>query len=144
MPTLPSDSMRSPSAPRTASAAESPDPSTATNGLLTVIASRGGDGLGVSVKVEGAGRIFRIEPTRDPNQPRFWCFRVYRCTAAGVVSQTERSWWGAGGMNRADLPAAIAAIRDDPTTWLAGKDLAELRDWMMGASDTPDSERASS
>lgn len=102
---------------------------------LTIITSRGGDGLGISLKVESTGRVFRIEPTRDPNQPRFWCFRVFRCTSAGVISQTDRSWWGPGGMTRADLPAAVDAIRTDPDRWLAGADLVELREWILAASD---------
>lgn len=104
---------------------------------LTIVTSRGGDGLGLSFKVEGSGRVFRLEPTRDPRQPRFWCFRVYRCTSAGVISQTERSWWGPGGMTRADLPAAVQAIRTDPNTWLADEELAELRGWIMEPGEEP-------
>lgn len=105
------------------------------SGPLTVVATRGGDGLGVSVKVEGTGRVFRIEPARDPNQPRFWCFRVYRCTSAGVVSQADGSWWGAGGMSRAELPAAVSAIRTDPNAWIAGRERAELRGWILESSE---------
>jgi hypothetical protein len=104
-------------------------------GRLTVIATRGGDGLGVTVSIDGSRRIFRIEPARDPNQPRFWCLRIYRCTAAGVVAPGEQSWWGGGGMSRADLPAIIASIRVDPTTWLAGQEQQELRSWMMETGD---------
>ena len=102
---------------------------------MTVVATRGGDGLGVSVTVEGTKRFFRIEPARDPHEPRFWCLRVYRCTSAGVVTPTERSWWGAGGMTRAELPAAMSAIRDDPTAWLANQPHPELREWMLESVD---------
>jgi hypothetical protein len=104
-------------------------------GVFSVVNSRGGDGLGLSFKVEATGRVFRVEPARDPHQPRFWCLRVYRCSAAGVASQTERSWWGHGGMTRADLPAAVSAIRDDPERWLADQELAELRAWIMEPAD---------
>lgn len=107
------------------------DAAAVSNARLAVVASRGGDGLGVSVTVEGTGRIYRIEPDRDPRQPRFWCLRVYRCTSAGVVAPNERSWWGSGGMTRADLPAAIGAVRGDPTAWLAGQEQQELRAWML-------------
>jgi hypothetical protein len=107
------------------------------NEHLTIVPTRGGDGLGLSIKVEGSGRIFRIEPARDPNQPRFWCFRVYRCSAAGVISQTERSWWGQGNMTRAELPAAVDAIRNDPNKWLADADLAVLRSWIMENDEEP-------
>jgi hypothetical protein len=105
---------------------------------LIVVNSRGGDGLGVSFKVEGRERSFRLEPARDPNQPRFWCFRIYRCTAAGVVAQDERSWWGSGGMTRNDLPATVQAIRADPDGWLANEALSELREWIFGTDGPPD------
>jgi hypothetical protein len=111
---------------------------------LVIVSSRGGDGLGVSFKVAGSGRVFRLEPTRDPSQPRFWCFRIYRCTSAGVVAQDERSWWGPGGMSRADLPAAVQAIRTDLNGWLADEAFAELRDWILGADDeTPEEKELS-
>jgi hypothetical protein len=99
---------------------------------LTVVPNRGGDGLGISVKVEGTGRLFRIEPARDPNAPRFWCLRVYRCGVVRESADAASRWLGAGGMNRADLPAAVAAIRDDPTAWLARGAGPDLREWMLG------------
>ena len=108
------------------------------SGHLIVVNSRGGDGLGISFKVEGRERSFRLEPTRDPNQPRFWCFRIYRCTAAGVVAPGERSWWGSGGMSRSDLPATVQAIRADPDGWLANEALSELREWILGTDGSPD------
>jgi hypothetical protein len=92
---------------------------------LTILTSRGGDGLGLSFKVEGSGRVFRLEPTRDPRQPRFWCFCIHRCTSAGMILQTERSWWGPGG------------IRADPNKWLADEELSDLRDWIMEAGEEP-------
>jgi hypothetical protein len=98
---------------------------------VTLLASRGGDGLGMSFKVVSNGRVFRLEPARDPDQPRFWCFRVYRCTAAGVADDTERSWWGGGGMNRNDLAGAVQAIKDDLYQWLTNPSLIELHDWIM-------------
>lgn len=113
------------------------EPAISAGRRLTVLTTRGGDGLGLSFKVEGSGRVFRLEPARDPHEPRFWCFRVYRCTSAGVVSQTERAWWGSGGMTRAELPAAVQAIRTNPNAWLADEDLAELREWIMDMSDEP-------
>jgi len=102
---------------------------------LIVMDSRGGDGLGLSFKVEGSGRVFRLEPSRDPHQPRFWCFRIYRCTSAGIAAQDERPWWGAGGMTRAELPAAVAAIRSDPDAWLNNESLTELRCWIFGTRE---------
>lgn len=98
---------------------------------IVVISSRGGDGLGISFKVHPNGGVFRVEPARDPNQPRFWCFRVHKCTSAGIADENERSWWGAGGMSRNDLPEAVQAIRDDPAAWLENEALGELRHWIM-------------
>ncbi len=98
---------------------------------VVLMASRGGDGLGMSFKVSPSGRVFRLEPARDPDQPRFWCFRVYRCTAAGIADENERSWWGAGGMTRNDLAGAVETIRNDPNAWLANDALVDLRDWIM-------------
>jgi hypothetical protein len=131
-------SSSSPSHPELPAATE-PD---GTSVRLIVVNSRGGDGLGISFKVEGSGRVFRLEPTRDPNQPRFWCFRIYRCTSTGVVSQDERSWWGPGGMTRPELPAAVQAIRTDPDAWLANEALAELREWILGTDEDPSAAEA--
>jgi hypothetical protein len=117
--------------------ADLPDPEAAVSPVphLIVVDSRGGDGLGLSFKVEGSGRVFRLEPSRDPHQPRFWCFRIYRCTSAGIAAQDERPWWGAGGMTRAELPAAVQAIRSDPDAWLSHESLTELRGWILGTID---------
>lgn len=109
--------------------------SVAPDGRLTVVPSRGGDGLGVSVKVERTGRVFRIEPARDPRAPRFWCLRIYHGGAVVDADAAEAPWWGAGGMTRADLPAVIAAIRADPTAWLSHSARSGLREWMLGIDD---------
>jgi hypothetical protein len=101
-------------------------------GTLVIVPIRGGDGLGVSVKVANSGRTFRIEPARDPRAPRFWCLRVYLCAEVRGDGHTDEIWWGAGGMARADLPAAIDAIRADPTAWLANEARSDLRGWMLG------------
>ncbi len=104
---------------------------------VVLMNSRGGDGLGLSFKVNPSGRVFRLEPARDPNQPRFWCFRIYRCTSAGIADENERSWWGAGGMTRAELPDAVQVIRDNPDKWLANENLAELREWVLEPGTEP-------
>jgi len=75
--------------------------------------------------------IRRVEPARDPAQPRFWCLRVYRCTRAGVADGLERPWLGGGGMTRDERPAALRAIRDDVDAWLAAADRQPLRRWLL-------------
>jgi hypothetical protein len=107
----------------------------ALSGGLSVVPNRGGDGLGISVRVEHSRHVFRIEPARDPRAPRFWCLRVYRSGAVLGAGATEAPWWGAGGMTRADLPAAVAAIRADPTAWLSDSARSGLREWMLGSDD---------
>lgn len=98
---------------------------------MSVVHRRDGDGLGVTVKIERSGRVFRIEAARDPRAPRFWCLRVYRCASVRDGDQEECSWWGGGGMTRADLPTALATIRADPAAWLAHATRSALRAWML-------------
>ena len=101
---------------------------------IDLIEPRSPDGLGFLLKARATGRLYRLMPARDPRQPRFWCFTVYRCTSAGVVNPTERPWLGAGGMTREELPVALAAIHEDVGAWLAKEECHELRTWLL-ASD---------
>lgn len=113
--------------------------STIENPTLIVMKSREGDGLGLTFKVAENGRIFRLASARDPRQPRFWCFRIDRCSSMGVVSNEEQPWWGAGGMTRAELPDAVQTIRTDPDAWIASHALDDLRDWILGEPEGSDS-----
>lgn len=105
------------------------------DGAVDLVAPRTPDGLGFLLKARATDRLFRIMPARDPRQPRFWCFTVYRCTPAGVVNPAERPWIGAGGMTREELPAALAAIQADVDAWLQQEQCHELRSWLL-ANDT--------
>jgi len=98
---------------------------------IDLVDPRSPDGLGFLLKARATGRLYRIMPARDPRQPRFWCFMVYRCTPAGVVNPAERPWLGEGGMTREELPAALAAIRADVDAWLAPEQCRELRSWLL-------------
>ena len=100
-------------------------------GAVVVVEERTPSPLGVYLKAAATGRLYRVEPARDPAQPRFWCLRVYRCTRAGVADGLERPWLGGGGMTRDDLPAALRAIRDDVDAWLAAADRQPLRRWLL-------------
>ncbi len=117
---------------------------------IVVVEERAPNALGLYLKAAATGLVYRVEPARDPTQPRFWCLRIYRCTRAGVADAFERPWLGAGGMTRDDLPAALSAIRDDIETWLAAADRQPLRRWLLEADPNapgpsgPPSVRASS
>jgi hypothetical protein len=98
---------------------------------VEVVASRQPEGHGFHFKVKANERVYRIDAARDPRQPRFWCFRVSRCTSAGMVDATERPWYGGDRMTRDDLPSAIDAIRASLSDWLALPQHGELREWVM-------------
>ena len=106
-----------------------------TDTAIDVVVPRTPEGLGFQIKVRATGRVFRIEPTRCPGQPRYWCFRIYRCTSAGMADATERPWYGAAGMTRDELPAATQAIRADVEGWLAEEGNRELRGWLLAAAE---------
>ena len=104
---------------------------------VDLIEPRAPDGLGFLLKARATGRLYRLMPTRDPRQPRFWCFMIFRCTSAGVAAPAERPWTGAGGMTREELPEALAAIRRDVDGWLAQDQCRELRRWLLAADAEP-------
>jgi hypothetical protein len=89
--------------------------------------------ISFSFKVRASGRWYRLEPARWPGQPRFWGFRVFRCNAGNLPDPSERTWFGAGGMTREDLPEAALAIRADLDAWLAREEHADLRRWILDA-----------
>jgi Fe-S cluster assembly iron-binding protein IscA len=98
---------------------------------VELVDDRRPDGYGFHLKVLATSQLYRIEPARDPQQPRFWCFKVYRCLPSRLVDVTQRSWFGAGGMSRNDLAAATEAIKADPNGWLENEDLSQLRRWIF-------------
>ena len=111
----------------------------ATDDPVEVVPVRQPEGHGFHFKVRASGRVYRLDSARDPHLPRFWCFRICRCTASGTVDPTERPWYGGDRMTREELPAAVAAIRAAPADWLALPQHGELRTWVLeaGASDGP-------
>jgi hypothetical protein len=92
-------------------------------------------GYGFHFRARAGGRVYRLDAVRDPHLPRFWCFRVSRCDASGVVDLTERPWFGGDRMAREGLPEAVAAIRAAPGAWLALPENAALRAWVL--TDAP-------
>jgi hypothetical protein len=98
---------------------------------VDVLASRTPEGIGFSFKVRATGRLYRLEPARDPREPRYWCFRIYRCLPGGRGDPAERPWLGGSSMTRSELAEATAAIRADLGGWLAQESLGELRQWVL-------------
>lgn len=100
---------------------------------IVVVAERAPNALGLYLKAPSTGRLYRVEPARDPAQPRFWCLCIYRCTPAGVADRKERPWLGGGGMTRDELPEALRLIREDVDTWLDASNHRRLRKWLLEA-----------
>jgi hypothetical protein len=98
---------------------------------VEVVPVRQPEGHGFHFRVRASGRVYRLDAVRDPQLPRFWCFRISRCAKSGTVDLTERPWFGGDRMAREDLPAAVEAIRSAPAAWLALPQHGELRGWVL-------------
>ena len=101
------------------------------NADVEVIESPRPDAFSFLLRARVTGRLYRVTPTRDPHQPRFWCVMVYRCTPGGLGDPSEQPWIGPGGMRREELPDAMEAIRADVGAWLAAADRRDLRRWLL-------------
>jgi hypothetical protein len=92
--------------------------------------------------------LHRVLPLRDPDQPRFWCVVVVRCTAGGLPDRSQPPWVGRRGLRREELSETMEAIRADPSAWLAQPEQTELREWVLvpgiaAAPTVPPGERSS-
>lgn len=104
---------------------------------LEVVEERDASAYGFMVRARANGLLHRILPLRDPRQPRFWCVVVFRCSPGGVADESERPWFGPGGLRREDLKDTLGAIRADPCAWLAEAAHSELRAWMLAPAEVP-------
>jgi hypothetical protein len=123
-----------------ASVEQDPDGQAAPAGAASVaafeiVAPQPPGAYGFSVRVAATGRLYRITPGRDPQEPRFWCVVVYRCTPSGLPDATERPWLGHAGLHRDELGAALTAIRDDVGGWLAAMPSPALAQWFLAPAD---------
>lgn len=98
---------------------------------IEIVVPRAPEGLSIVLKPRHGARLYRVVPVRDPDQPRFWCLIVLRCTRAGAVEAEERPWVVATGLVREALPQVLAEIQGDLETWLDSADRAGLREWLM-------------
>ena len=103
---------------------------------LEVIAERNPTAYGFTVRAQTNGRLHRILPMRDPQQPRFWCVAIFRCSSAGVPDATGQLWIGPRGLHRDELKETLGTIRADPSAWLADTTYHALRAWMLDPQAT--------
>jgi hypothetical protein len=104
---------------------------------VEVVEERNADAYGFTVKVLANGLLHRILPLRDPDQPRFWCVVVFRCSPGGIPDPSEQPWVGLAGLRREELKETMSAIRADPSSWLAKTAHGQLRDWMLAPGPAP-------
>lgn len=102
-----------------------------------IVQPRVPDGLGLYLKSRATGRHYRIEPTRHPEQPRFWVLRVVRCQRPGVTDTSFGAWTGARSYTLSDLPTALAGIKADVAAWLEEEHHSSLRLWFEEGERTP-------
>jgi hypothetical protein len=98
---------------------------------IEVVAERDATAYGFTVRAQTNGRLHRIIPTRDPQQPRFWCVVIYRCSPARIPDEDGQVWIGPRGLQRDELKETLGAIRADPAAWLADPARHALRAWML-------------
>lgn len=102
-----------------------------TGGLIDVVVPRAPEGLSLILKPHHGARLYRMVPVRDPEQPRFWCLVVLRCTRTGGVEEGVAPWFVAGKLTRDDLPKLLAEIQADLDGWLAREEYRALRSWLL-------------
>lgn len=101
------------------------------DGQIEVVAPRAPEGLSVVLKPRHGARLYRIVPVRDPNQPRFWCLIVLRCSRSGAVEANEEPWVIGSGLTRDQLPQVLAEIQGDLDAWLEDEKRHALRAWLL-------------
>jgi hypothetical protein len=103
---------------------------------LEVVVERDASAYGFTVRARANGRLHRIMPVRDPQQPRFWCVVIYRCSPSGIPDADGQVWIGPRGLERDALKETLATIRADPAAWLAEPVRHTLRAWMIDPTAT--------
>ena len=106
---------------------------------VAVVAEHLPGAYGFTMKTAANELLHRVLPLRDPDQPRFWCVVVVRCTAGGLPDRSEPAWIGRRGLRREELAEAMGAIRADLSAWLAQPAQAQLRELVLvpGAAAAP-------
>jgi hypothetical protein len=98
---------------------------------VAVVAEHVNGAYGFTMKTAANEFLHRVLPLRDPDQPRFWCVVVVRCTAGGLPDRSQPPWVGRRGLRREELSETMGAIRTDLSAWLAHPEQTELRAWVL-------------
>lgn len=100
-------------------------------GAVAVVAEHLPGAYGFTIKTAANEYLHRVLPLRDPEQPRFWCIVVVRCTAGGLPDRSQPAWIGQRGLRREELAEAMGAIRADLSVWLAQPAQSRLRELVL-------------
>lgn len=100
-------------------------------GAVAIVTEHLNGAYGFTMKTAANELLHRVLPLRDPDQPRFWCVVVVRCTAGGLPDRSQAPWVGQRGLRREDLSETMEAIRTDLTAWLAQPAQTELRELVL-------------
>jgi len=98
---------------------------------VEVVEARLPYGVGFYFKVHAVNRLYRVAPSRCPEQPRYWRIGVYRCATGGVVDPLETSWFSGERLSRDELGLLITSIKADFLPWLDGDGHSDLREWIF-------------
>ena len=98
---------------------------------VAVVAEHVAGAYGFTMKTAVNEFLHRVLPLRDPDQPRFWCVVVVRCTPGGLPDRSQLPWVGQRGLRREELSEAMEAIRSDLSAWLAQPEQTALREWVL-------------
>ncbi len=90
------------------------------------------EGLIIYLKHAESPWVFRIVPTRDPDQPRLWCLRLEACAAPSLSARTAPfdPYYTALAMTREQLTETLASIRGSTRPWLGDPAQVDLRRWL--------------
>ncbi len=88
-------------------------------------------GLGVHITAAGGSRKFLLSPARNPDAPRLWCVRAEICTATGEPDPDQPSVFSNCHLSHTEMVDVFKTIRSETTAWIAAKEQAELRGWLM-------------
>lgn len=96
-------------------------------GVVAIVTEHVTGAYGFTMKTAANDCLHRVLPLRDPDQPRFWCVVVVRCTPGGLPDRSQPPWVGQRGLRREELSDTMGAIRADLSAWLAHPEQLELR-----------------
>lgn len=88
-------------------------------------------GLGVHVAAPGWSRKFLLSPSRNPDAPRLWCIRVDICTTTGDPDPELPALISRCRLTHAEMVEQFRAIRSETAAWVAAKEQAPLRAWLI-------------